>query len=381
MHPSGTTTDWENEPGVELVELLARAVVALEDITELSSFRLPYPHVVHQALNRTALVCLLRRAEPPRSVPELLSWCRDRPLANWLLDLPADAAGPADRLLDEHTGLPTELVREWWAHQADVPARLHHQDVLRWALQRCRSLGPESYGAFRRLLVEHPVLTHTEWFKVISNPALMGLPELLENIYQPVPSCFVRPGRGCAQCRRCGTLLTPVGDADWWCERDYCRSESGEPPIDRIIPPEQCKGLVQLDRPLRQFVTWPGRIARGLRKRLTRLGATVTMWPTTEAYIMRVGLPDGRSWAVDIKDRAHPALLGRSAGPAPAGPPHHETLWVVPGHRVRARPDYLTVFHRNHPRPEGGISLLPEGELLLRAERHIRESGGGPADA
>lgn len=373
--------DWETCQGVALLRMLAGAVVALEDVTGLDSFRLPYPSDAQRALDHTALACLRRRAEPPRSIPELLEWCRNRPLTDWPVDLPADAVAPEDRFLDEESGLPTELTREWWVQPGDTPARLHHRDVVRWALRTCRQHGPEPYAAFRRLLVRQPVLTHTEWFSVITDPLLMDVRELLGSIYQEVPPGLVRPGRGCAECLHCGMLLTPVGEADWWCERDSCRSLGPEPEIGRIIGPEQCNGLVQLDRPLRQFVSRPGRTALDLEAGLTRLGATVRMWPLTDAYPMWVGFPDGHVWALDIKDWAHPGLLGRTAATVRADPPYDEAFWVVPGYRVTARPDYLAVFHRHRPPGAGGLTLLPEDEVLRRAELRLRAANGLPEGA
>ncbi|GAA2250826.1 hypothetical protein GCM10010232_43430 [Streptomyces amakusaensis] len=372
-----STAGWENDRGVALLRLLADAVVALEDETDLDSFRLPYPADAQRALNHTVLACLRRGAEPPRSVPELLEWCGERPLASWPLDLPRDAAGPDDRLLDEESGLPTELVREWWAYRADSPARRHDREAMSWALHRCRQLSPEAYTAFRRLLVERPVLTHTEWFSVISDPLLMELRDFLGDLYQEPPPGSLRPGLGCAQCLRCGTLLTPVADTGWWCERDSCRTRGTEPPIGRIIEPERCAGLVQLDRPLRQFVARPGRAALELEAGLRRPGVTVEMWPPTLAYTMRVTFPDGRVWALDVKDWSHPALLARTAAPVRPEPAYDEAFWVVPDHRVTARADYLAVFHRNRPPAAGELTLLSESEVLRRAEPRPRPAASG----
>ncbi|WP_432003286.1 Fis family transcriptional regulator [Streptomyces sioyaensis] len=375
------TANWEVNQDVALLHTLANAIVALEDAPELESFRLPYPAEAQRALDRTALACLRRGAEPPRSIPQLLDWCRTRPLASWPLDLPPDAIGPNDQLLDEETGLPTELVREWWVHRRDSLARLHDREVVRWALRKCKEAGlPESYTAFRRLLVERPVLTHTEWFPVVSDPLLLPLQELLGGIYQDVPASYLRPERGCAVCLRCGTLLTPVGEADWWCERDFCRSLGTVPPIGRIIEPEDFPGLVHLDRPLRQFVTWPGRAELALEKGLVQHGLTVEMWPGFDAYDLRVTFPHGRVWAVDVKDWAHPGLLGRSAKPVRPEPPYHEAFWVVPEHRADARPDYLDIFHRNRPTEAQNLPLLTDNALLRRARQQMKQTKTGSGE-
>src|SRR5207245_608134 len=83
---------------------------------------------------------------------------------------------------------------------------------------------------------------------------------------------------------------------------------------------------------------------------------------------LRVRLPGGRAWAVDVKDRASPALLGMDAVPLPAMPAHDAAFLVVPRYRFRDRPDYRTVFSRYCP-PEAAraVTLLTDQE---RGRRH-----------
>ena len=117
-------------------------------------------------------------------------------------------------------------------------------------------------------------------------------------------------------CGRCLTLLTPLPDGGWWCERDRCRRR-GVPPPGRELIEAEAGEVHHLARPLRQFVTGPGRAEIDLEARLRKLGLDVEMWPGFDAYDLRVTFPDGYTWAVDVKDWKHPGLLGRAARAVP----------------------------------------------------------------
>ncbi|MGW0981096.1 pPIWI_RE_Y domain-containing protein [Streptomyces xiamenensis] len=374
--PASTTTPpagspWSAYRGIPLLHTLAGAMVELSETTGLDSFALPYPPETQRALDRTVLACLARGARPPRSVPELISWCRTRPVADWPLDLPPDAVSAQDTLLDEDSGLPTELCREWALRTADSAARLEDREIIHTAMRLCREADdPVAYTNFRRLLVDQPVLTSAEAFHVACDHSLAPVQELIGQIYQPAPAGYRRRGEF-ATCARCRTLLVPIDAYDWWCERDYCRRLGG-PGIDRRLDADETGTLLQLGRPLRQFVTWPGRAEAELERELHRLGLQVEMWPGFDAYDLRLTFPDGGPvWAVDVKDWAHPALLGQHATSVRRAPGDEEAFWVVPSHRLLDEPDYLRIFNRNRPPHAKELVLLTDRQLLVRAGRQL----------
>ena len=94
-----------------------------------------------------------------------------------------------------------------------------------------------------------------------------------------------------------------------------------------------------------------------------------------DAYDLRVHLPDGRVWAIDVKDRASPALLGMDAAPLPAAPPHDAAFLVIPHYRFRDRPDYREVFsHHCPPDAARAVTLCTDRELVRRARRITEEA-------
>ncbi|RKN08193.1 HU-CCDC81 and SPOR domain-containing protein [Streptomyces radicis] len=374
MNATPYAADWSAHRGIPLMRTLATALTALDAADGPAAFALPYRPEVQRALDRTVLACLERRARPPVSLPDLVSWCRERPVADWPVDLPAEAAGPDDLLLDPDSSRPTDLCYEWAEQFSDSANVLYDREIIRAALRLCREYGEEdAYTEFRRLLVMRPVLTAAEDFAVSMDHVLDPVKELLSRIYLPVPDSYLH-GDGYATCARCLTLLTPLHEGGWWCERDRCR-RLGRPSVGRRVLEEEAGQLLHLARPLRQFVTGPGRAEVALEKRLTTLGLRVRMWPAYDAYDVHITFPDGWVWAVDVKDWAHPAFLGRAARPVPQEPPYDEAFWVVPQDRVDDRPGYIAAYERNRPASARHLLLLTDTELVARAKARLSRGG------
>jgi hypothetical protein len=370
--------DWLSNPDIVLLRDVATAVLHLAAVDRLDSFTLPYPVAAQRALDALVLQCLRNGAGPPAGVPEMMRWARTRPLGSWPLDrLPPDLFDTEDRLIDGHSGEPTQLCHELAVPGGgDSTGRQYDREVIHEALRACRAMAsPESYTAFRRLLVTRPVLTQEEWTEVSTDLYLDPVRLLLGEIYAPVPLGFLRDGLYLS-CYRCLTLLQPVGTADWWCERDQCRHR-GPAPHGRRLRASEVGELRQLRKPLRQFVTGPGQAEIALESDLRALGLSVEMWPGYDSYDLRVVFPDGHVWAVDVKDWSHPAFLGRSARTVPAEPSYDQACWVVPEFRVRARPDYLETYARERPTAAGGLRLLTD-EQLKRVARLRLAGDTGP---
>lgn len=370
---------WVPHDGIALLHTLASGLIKLEKVTGLDAFTMPYPAEAQRALDRTVLACLLRGAAPPRSMAELIDWCITRPLNDWPLNLPPSTVGPDDRLLDEESGRPTELCHEWAERGHDAAGEYLDRQVIRAALRMCREYGEEdAYSAFRGLLVDRPVLTSAESFEVANDLVMEPVRELISWIYQPVPASYLSDG-AYATCARCLTLLVPTRDGTWWCERDRCRRQ-GQPPVGRWLCPEEVGEVLQLRRPLRQFVTWPGRAEADLARALGGLGLDVRMWPGFDSYDLRVTFPSGWVWAIDVKDWASPGLLGRAARPVRRDPPYDEAFWVVPRERVAACPGYIETFKRNRPSEAADVRLLIDDQLIEHAWQRLRAPESGRAE-
>ncbi|MFD9715763.1 hypothetical protein [Streptomyces sp. NPDC059076] len=367
-----TAPDWLLNRDVVLLRDVATAVLQLAAVDDPDAFTLPYPPGAQRALDALTLQCLRNGATPPAGVPEMARWARVRPLSSWPLDqLPADLFDAADRLIDASSGEPSQLCHELSVRgHGDSTARQYDRMVIHEALRVCRAMSaPESYTAFRRLLVTRPVLTEDDWAEVACDLFLDPVRFLVEEIYAPVSAGFRRDGSYLC-CHRCLTLLHPVSDTEWWCERDQCRHQ-GPAPYGRELVATAVGELRQLRKPLRLFVTGPGQAETALEARLRALGLTVEMWPNFDSYDVRVVFPDGHVWAVDVKDWAHPAFLGRSATVVRAEPPYDEACWVVPEFRVRARRDYLDEYVKERGTQADGLRLLTDRQLVRAARLRL----------
>lgn len=154
---------------------------------------------------------------------------------------------------------------------------------------------------------------------------------------------------------------------------------AGAAPLGRTLRADEIGTLWQLNRPLRQFVTGPGRAEADLERELRALHLPVEMWPGFDAYDLRITFPDGWVWAVDVKDWAHPGLLGQAATEVRQQPPYDEACWVVPRYRVDARPNYLEVYARNRAHAAGGLPLLTDRRLVAAARARLRGDTGPAA--
>lgn len=364
------------------ITLLRTMATAIAQLSRRQSPRDPvYEDGVQRAYNHLVLRCLRAGAEPPASVPDLVTWASRAPVGEWPgSDLPGD-----DLLVDGPTRTPTQYCLEWALPVADAPAELFENQVIEDALAACRSArSPASYTAFRRLLITRPALTAPELAALAAEVDLMPVFEVIRRCYEPVPAAYLRNGQF-QLCGRCGCLLVPLRDGGYRCELDRCRADSGTilgPALPATTP------VLQLSRPLRVFITSPGLAETDLEKTLRKAGLVPEMWPQFDAYDLRVPFPGGTAWAVDVKDWASPSLLGARTTELRADPPHNRAFIVVPAYRFQAREDYARAFrHALAPGLRDRITLCSDDSFARQARREFRRikhqmaASGGTPDA
>ncbi|MFD7652857.1 hypothetical protein ACFV4N_02610 [Actinosynnema sp. NPDC059797] len=378
--PTAGLAYFDGEP---LVRLLATAFVRLSQLRTAGD---PvYPDVVQNAYNHVVLHCIRRGVRPPGSVPDLVRWAAERPLSRWPFTLPADQDAGELVLVDAETGSPTQECLEWAVSAPDPAAERFENDLMREVLTLCRAArAPEAYTAFRRLLIEQPTLTSIELARLGENLDLDLLHDTVKRSYSPITARYVRDGKA-AVCAGCNCLLVPVGEDRYICLLDRCRRQPVR--VSRVLDPAAGGGIHQLTRPLRTFITGPGLAEIELEAELRALGLTPVMWPNFDAYDLEVRFPDGRVWALDVKDRANPALLGRATVPLRPDPPYDRGLLVVPHYRFTERDGYREVFLQNLPEGMADyVSLLTDRELVREAKATLRRrrtvaNTGGDRDA
>ncbi len=358
--PSPVLTDDEL-----VVSLIATGLIQLsERVNRGKPFSYPYPLPLQRGLDRLTTLRLLRGQSAPQGVPDLIHWCQ-QPLRDWALELPHDTVGAQDRLLEGSR--PTNICESWACTSVDVEADLSERQYITSALEICRAYGePDTYVAFRRLLIEQPVMTALEFQLALSRPEFRGLSEHLRTGYQEAPTTCLDDGNYMT-CGTCGNLLVRTAADRFVCENERCNIRAGHGP-EPIAAEER---PVWLRRSLRRFVAAPGRAELRLVHALQEWGLEVELWPLYDQYDLRILFPDGTAWAVDVKDWANPVLLAQRVRPFPREPEWVKAFFVFPDERHRERRDYVRAF-RHHCRYLGsGVGAVFESQLLRYVHRQL----------
>ena len=337
------------------LHLIASGLLVLLEQKRLSA---PYPPPLQRGFDQICASALQANVAPPRHVLELLDWCALRPLAQWPLLLGADYA--ADLLLQ--AGRPTAQCQEWAVAAREIEDEVIENLVMRAALDICRAAESNAlYVAFRRVLIEKPVLSPWEFQRQCLE--LSQLRGVLEMAYEVAPAACSHGGQH-TECARCKSLVIKHSAGDLCCEDSQCRGE-GALKLGRSWQGE----TLQLKRGLRRFVTRPGRAELKLFEKLRKRGYAVELWPDFDAYDLKISLAD-EVWAIDVKDWIDPFLLATSInakGPFRQSPgaPWTRAFWVFPDAR-RKRPRYLTAFKNKCEQLDARTGATFERELLRR---------------
>ena len=360
--------------GENLLRVVATAIMRLAQ-GHLHGKGSLYDAAIQQAYDHLVLHSLRTRTKPPHSVAEMARWAAEVPLGRWPITISSELLPPETLFVDPETRAPTQQCAEWAVSSPSAVSEVYQNAIMVGALDLARSLeAPEIYTSFRRLLIKRPVLTAVELTRASSEPGLDAMAHLLKRAYLRAPAAYLHDGVYLT-CARCGCLLVRGASGRLLCELDRCRRD-GRPRVGRSLPAARDGGVYQVGRPLRMFVTGPGLAETDLECRLTELGVAVEMWPGFDAYDLRVTFPSGEVWAIDVKDRANPALLGRASRPLPAHPPYDRAFLVVPRYRFDDREDYARVFRHHRPADlEGRLDLLTDDGLLKRARAKTASKG------
>ncbi|MDT8916077.1 hypothetical protein [Amycolatopsis sp. PS_44_ISF1] len=364
--------------GETLVRMIATAVVTL---SRQHAPRNPvYDDTVQGAFNHLVLRCLSQGVTPPASIPGMARWAAHKPLRDWPLGLPDELEASDGYLVDAGTHAPTQQCLEWVVSAPDPAAEQFENQLMLGAIGECRvAKAPESYSAFRRLLITRPVLTGTERALLGEDLDLSLLVETIKRSYEPASAAYLRDGVY-AQCARCHCLLVPLEHGGYRCELDRCRRDT-RPVVGRTLDPARSGGVYQLTRPLRMFITGPGLAEVDLETALTSKKLMPDMWPNFDAYDLRITLPNRQVWAIDVKDRANPAFLGRGTQPFRADPPFDRAFLVVPQYRLDEREAYTRIFTHHLPDSlRGRVQLLSDQEFLRRLSTELRKIRRACAD-
>lgn len=368
-HPGAAFT---LRPDELTLHLIASGLIVLsQQARDRAALTLPYPLSLQRGLNRLVLTCLRHDRQPPQSLMDLLDWCR-RPLATWELELPGGSVTDGERLLDGQ--LPTTTCEAWARSGGDIEADLSEERLLLNVISVCKGArDPQAYTAFRRMLIEQPVLTAFEYQLALADPKLDLLVDQLRAAYEPASPSAARNGQ-LATCAVCGNLLLRTQHDELVCEDEACRAQGYREPSRFLSARDE---VVWLRRDLRRYIAAPGRAELRLAKQFEAMGLQVDLWPVFDRYDLRVTFPDDVIWALDVKDWSNPFLLARNVNrkPFPTDPPWERAFFVFPDARHAQRSDYLRAFTNTCRILSDRVGACFERDVLRRAGQKLKRGG------
>ncbi|MFJ1936522.1 hypothetical protein ACIOGZ_28155 [Kitasatospora sp. NPDC088160] len=364
--------------GIALLRELAEVVCELGEEVGLRSFLLPYPPAAQRVLDRMVLHCMGLGLVPPKSLPELIEWCRCTLAGDRPFEVPPALVFPDAALVDRNGLLPTRTCLELASAGAEGGPEKAAHVLLSELAGRCGSM--ERFHKSRRFLALNPVVRHGDRFQRSWSKEIWSR---VKDLYRPVPESLTVEGT----LLRCGTCRLPallggrrvpdqgaVSGSDTWCEGESCPHGI---PMELIRTTD---GVLLLGRPLRAFLSLPFRLEQAVLADLDRAAVGYQALPNElSAYRLQGAGLSVRQ--LHIHDRVQPALLAERFSGA-TGP----VLVVVP-EDLAGVVRYRNAFTQALSAPEQ-VLLTGPGDLgaRLRGERafgetEMRGEGSAQSDA
>ncbi len=345
-----------------LLVLLANGLVQIYDQSVrgimLSS---PYPKSLQQGMDKLAAHQMEIGTFPITGLQDFLILA-EQPLETWQLQFDEEIVNLGDQLMQHN--IPTQFCLEWTHEQG--PTAREEEMFLNEVMAICKEAErPDTYTAFRNMLIRRPVLTTLELQQSKQDSTLRPVRDLLAKAYTPAPLSAAYDGvyRCCA---RCGNLLLRTEGNRFECENERCSGSSSE--INRTVDVES--GVWWLANSLRRYVARPGLAEIELRDQLEDLEVSVEMWPNYDAYDLRIKVNDA-VWAVDVKDWSNPFKLAQSVGSIHRTPHWDKAFYVFPDNRKDKRSDYLRAFQSRWSAPPATKAMMMS-DFIREVKRTIR---------
>lgn len=292
----------EVHEGMALFVELARVVWIVAAQERLRSYSLPYPREAQLVLDRTVLYCLGRGMTPPRSVPELMSWCRQHPAGAAVFQVPPSFVLPDATLVDPVAMMPTRTCVELASFGPQGQTEQEAVCLMTELAARCGTV--EAYARSRRFLMESPVVRQRDRFSR-RGPWNAAVWNRVKDLYGPVPESLLAD----QVLAVCGTCELPAlarnsaaSSAESWCESESCPPGV---PFGLIRDPEHALVL----RPsLRAFLAMPRQTEQAMLDELARAKAVPELI-AGDLGTYRIHNLGSRTCFVRAYDRQQPALL------------------------------------------------------------------------
>jgi hypothetical protein len=361
--PAGDSAPWPQEWDLVVMSMLASGLVELDRaLDRRGAFPVPYPVPLQRSLDRLSAMGAAAGKEAPRSVMDLVSWAH-LPFGRWPFRPGVEAMGDEETML--LWGKPTQTCLEWAVFSGDVEGEVRERLRIQGVLDVCKAHGsPETYVAFRQLLVEQPAMSARDLALALADPELALVANHVHAAYQAAPAEALVDGEAVI-CGGCGHLWRLDEYGVRRCQEWDCPAPST---MGARLP--AVEGVVCLSRELRAFVSGPGRVELRIARKLRDAGLNVRLWPEFDACdVFPVEVP----WAADVKAWLNPVRLARHLSEHPFRPPAdaERGFIVIADEQITGRPEYLRVLRNHCDLPKGypRIEVVTEKTYVTRVIR------------
>lgn len=329
----------------QMVTLFARGLLDLqEQIDRYGWVKDGYPRVLQRSFDLAGARNALEGSACWPTDLTSLSRVAEKPLFEWVSDLSWDPEGEftaATLIADgEITPACIDLALPGKDPETELIENAGY-GLLRSVCHERRD-GQNVYAAYRRSIIEHPVLS--SWTTtILTDPVLATverIDEIIEAFYQRAPESLTVNGV-LPTCSVSGTVIRKQGMGFHTESRDpeaIRRARAGE-----YKPVKWRPGTLYLRRAFRLYWCLPGKTELDLADRLTKVGWTCALWPGLDRVDLSATSPDGqRRIAVDVKDHISPENLAARFEGFKEYSADHECFLAVP--------DYMPELSRGYER-------------------------------
>lgn len=331
----------------EMVALIATGLLDLQDEIDTRGWlKTGYPNALQRVFD---LASARNIADGQTRWPvdmASLAVIAQRPLFEWVPDLSWDPAGDYTDAVLLETGEITSACADLAAAGKDSETELVERSGFGLLKKICldRPDGQAIYVAFRRAVIDHPILTN--WaVTVLADPVLAsvdGIEDVVEAFYQRLPEALTVNGE-IPVCKISGTVLRR--------QRNGFHTECRDPEAVRLAKAGDHDTIAwsprakQLRRAFRMYWCLPGLSEIILFERLKSAGWVCSLWPKLDRVDLAATSPDGqRRIAIDVKDYLSPSTLAVRFDGFKDFEPDHNCYLVIPDYLTDLSPGYARAF-------------------------------------
>lgn len=366
--------DPEVEPGLQIsvpetLRYLATGLAEWEK-RELSE-REHIPKALRIGMSRMYLTSLLQGDEQvPSNLPEFFEWAKN-PVVEWKPAAEIKYLSPDVTLIED--GAISNFAEQWQVTGDDIEKQVQEK-ILQDVLEHCRGYQLEdAYRAFRKLIIERPVLPYSEYRRLLSSSQFRPLRDFLLQTY--IDLVDLAEENSYHFCPRCKYVMHRRQAQTYSCRNGTCEQLCAQLhlPPSPPIPKQEAETWKAVTPGVYRYGTIPGLWEIQLAETLTKLGIRVTLWPEIDEFDLLVEFSKKIRWAIDVKDWSYldEERLQKTREKLQRRSEFTEIFIVFPDEREEKL--RIRIVRQQLEPSMGGLRLKLVSEIISQAEKLLKE--------